>query len=254
MNNQPSVVDRVLLPVQIALFQAVFFMAGSAPWLAAVLVLTTLAGAWRRRAEATHLGLLLAATAYLIGTVGWLWPLPVVLAILVYWAIVRLSPWLCQSQPRQPLGRVDGGVAKLIALFVVVSAVALLLWVWLFQPPLGDLLTRVPQVRSWQLLLLGLLFSCVNAFAEEYVYRGLMLSVLDRVFGAGVVAIVIQAAAFGLMHIHGFPRGWFGVLLAGVYGLMLGVIRRRSGGLFAPWLTHVFADLVIFAIVAVLPQ
>lgn len=35
-----------------------------------------------------------------------------------------------------------------------------------------------------------------------------------------------------------------------VYGLMLGAIRRRSMGMLAPWLAHVAADIVIFAILA----
>ena len=40
--------------------------------------------------------------------------------------------------------------------------------------------------------------------------------------------------------------------MATVYGLMLGIIRRRSQGIFAPYMTHVFADAVIFVILVLL--
>ena len=33
---------------------------------------------------------------------------------------------------------------------------------------------------------------------------------------------------------------------------MMGLIRTRSDGLLVPWLTHVFADATIFAIVVVI--
>jgi membrane protease YdiL (CAAX protease family) len=64
------------------------------------------------------------------------------------------------------------------------------------------------------------------------------------------VVLALQALAFGLLHIQGFPRGWSGVLLATVYGAMMGELRRRTGGLLLPWAVHVGADLVISAVVA----
>jgi len=39
------------------------------------------------------------------------------------------------------------------------------------------------------------------------------------------------------------------VALAAVYGLMLGAMRLRSGGLLAPWIAHVLTDLVIFVLI-----
>jgi len=40
-----------------------------------------------------------------------------------------------------------------------------------------------------------------------------------------------------------------GVGLTFVYGLVLGELCRRAGGLMAPFITHVFTDLVIVTIV-----
>ena len=68
--------------------------------------------------------------------------------------------------------------------------------------------------------------------------------------GAPAAAIVgIQALSFGVAHIQGFPRGALGVALAAVYGLLLGVLRLRAGGLLAPVLAHIGADAVIYALI-----
>jgi hypothetical protein len=50
---------------------------------------------------------------------------------------------------------------------------------------------------------------------------------------------------------NGVQRGLVGMALAAVYGLMTGHPRQRSGGLLAPWLVHVLADVTIVAILAV---
>ncbi|HYX72145.1 MAG TPA: CPBP family glutamic-type intramembrane protease, partial [Nitrososphaera sp.] len=63
--------------------------------------------------------------------------------------------------------------------------------------------------------------------------------------------VVIQAGSFAAFHyLAGFPNGVFGLAMVFVYGFMLGVLRRRSRGLLAPWIAHVLADIVIFAILA----
>jgi membrane protease YdiL (CAAX protease family) len=81
-----------------------------------------------------------------------------------------------------------------------------------------------------------------------------ILHALDRSLGPGFAALLLQALAFGAIHIRGFPRGWIGVGLACIYGLLMGVIRRRAGGMFAPWIAHVFTDVVIAGIVLLLAR
>lgn len=86
---------------------------------------------------------------------------------------------------------------------------------------------------------------------EESVFRGNVMDALDSAFGPGRASIVLQAAPFALLQFHsGFPSGNWGVALAFIYGLMLGAVRRRAKGMFAPWLTQVGADSVIFIILA----
>jgi membrane protease YdiL (CAAX protease family) len=72
---------------------------------------------------------------------------------------------------------------------------------------------------------------------------------LDQSIGAGILSLLGQSAAFGVFHIIGFPRGWIGVGLAFLFGVLMGLIRRLSGGLLAAWPAHVCTDVVIVSIV-----
>jgi membrane protease YdiL (CAAX protease family) len=64
--------------------------------------------------------------------------------------------------------------------------------------------------------------------------------------------LVLSSLSFGLAHYRGFPSGLPGVSLAFTYGLMMGVLRWRAAGLLAPWGAHVFADIVIYTMVALM--
>ena len=52
-----------------------------------------------------------------------------------------------------------------------------------------------------------------------------------------------------MQHLWGVPRGAVGVLLAGVWAVMLGLLRRRAGGILAPFMAHVVADATIAVII-----
>lgn len=88
-------------------------------------------------------------------------------------------------------------------------------------------------------------FSLVNAAVEEAIFRGVLQTALERVNGP-LVAIVLQAVAFGVLHVLGVPTGIVGAIMAGAWGLLLGVMRWRTKGLLAPYVAHVAADATIF--------
>jgi membrane protease YdiL (CAAX protease family) len=137
----------------------------------------------------------------------------------------------------------------------VVAAVALGAWYALFRPNLTDLVAAYVPVAPVEVLILGgLLFSMLNAMIEEGAYRGVIQHGLEATIGLGIAALVLQAAAFGALHLNGFPRGWVGVGLAAIYGLMMGTVRRRSDGMLAPWIAHVLTDAVIAAIILTFEQ
>jgi hypothetical protein len=90
-----------------------------------------------------------------------------------------------------------------------------------------------------------------NAAMEEVVFRGIIMQALDSALGVSNLTLVIQAGLFGSFHyLAGFPHGFGGFAMVFVYGFMLGVLRRRSQGVLAPWIAHVLADVTIFAILA----
>ena len=63
-------------------------------------------------------------------------------------------------------------------------------------------------------------------------------------------AIVITSAFFGFAHLHGYPPGPLGAVLAGLFGLGLALLRWWTGGLALCACCHVCADVTIFWIIA----
>jgi uncharacterized protein len=222
---------------------------GAGRWIfAAVAVLTALALAARQPA-AVRLGLAFTATLAAFALpwqVSW-WPLPGVVGVTVY----LLCPWPVRSR-ESPLRTLTWWLGRLTRVNLAAAAglaatACATLWIYHQLTPAGfsfgaALLRDIPH---WSLALAGLGFVLVNAAVEEILFRGVILAHLSRVVGTWP-ALSLQAAGFGLLNLHGYPYGPAGVALTAAYGLLLGVLRVRSGGLLAGWITHILADSVIF--------
>jgi len=94
--------------------------------------------------------------------------------------------------------------------------------------------------------------SLANALMEEAIFRGVFQEALTAEWGPWP-AIVIQGVLFGVVHIQGFPRGLAGLVMASGYGIALGWLRLRSGGMAASCIAHVCADATIFALLVLRP-
>jgi len=180
------------------------------------------------------------------------WPVPLLLALAIAALIARFHPGIRPALAFWRRGDPQRSDLPWTATFVVVPGLALVGWVGITSPDLTDLFGRLPDVPLPLLILGGLLFSMANALAEEVFWRGVMVQALEPVFRRPLAVYLVQAVSFGLVHIHGFPSGWSGVLLATVYGAMMGELRRRTRGLLLPWFAHIFADAVIFGVLATL--
>jgi len=177
------------------------------------------------------------------------------IGLVCYAGVVRGVPWLRGTATWARWGSFDATVRSLSVAAWLLAAAALLSWYLLLHPHIADIVKAfVPALPFGLLIAGGLIFSMVNAAVEEGAYRGVILHALDSSLGPGFAALLLQALAFGAIHIRGFPRGWLGVGLACMYGLLMGVIRRRSGGMFAPWIAHVFTDVVIAGVVLFLAR
>lgn len=208
--------------------------------------------AWKRRARgASSLGLLFV-TCLALALAGF-GPQQVVfgMAFAVYGIVAFRVSWFREATRWLTVGRVDGHIMALGSAFAAVSGAMLLLWYVTARPDLADLVrTFIPDWPLWLLVPAAFVFSVVNAAVEEAAYRGVVLGALETARVTAATALVLQAVAFAALHFRaGFPRGLVGVALTLVYGLVLGELRRRAGGLIAPFITHVLTDLVIVTIV-----
>ncbi|MEN0064982.1 MAG: CPBP family intramembrane glutamic endopeptidase [Myxococcota bacterium] len=157
------------------------------------------------------------------------------------------------SMPTWPRGAFGAPEALLTTACTTLAALALVAWWWWVDPTFDDLVGYIPAWQ-WPILLVGgLVFAMTNAALEEVLFRGLLLDVLRQDLALSTpAAIAVQAGVFGLLHLNGFPRGVSGVALATVYGVLMGLLRVRSGGLVAPWVGHVCINAGMFLTIAVL--
>jgi membrane protease YdiL (CAAX protease family) len=198
---------------------------------------------------AVHGGLFLALVLSVVAfcpALGWPWYL--LLPVAGYVCVVLLVPPLRRTFPRLAAGRVDGpGLAGAITLIVLTSA-ALVAYQVLVHPDVTDLAAKLPAAFG-NLVLAGICFSVVNAVLEELIFRGVLYEAVVAEWG-GAVAVAVTGALFGIGHVHGYPPGPLGAVLAGGYGVALGLLRWWSGGLGLSMACHVCADATIFGILA----
>jgi uncharacterized protein len=173
-----------------------------------------------------------------VATVGVCAVLLVAYPVFGRWPVIRPGrPWLT-------VGRFTPPVWGLLAVVIGGSAVALMLWSVAADPPPPPFLAEFGSSPVWVLVLAVVGFSAVNSVWEEALYRGILQNELTDTLGAAP-AIVVQAAAFGFAHLNGFPSGWVGAVMAGGWGLLLGILRHKSNGMAAPYVAHIAADTTI---------
>lgn len=171
--------------------------------------------------------------------------LPILLTLTVFPFVPRASEYLAVWRK----GEIDSVSIFLSILLVLVSALALLLWASMSNN-LGAGLGLVRDLHDIPKLYLYLfvpLFALVIATVEEITYRGIIQGGLNSVFTeAWYLPILISAFLFASAHFaNGFPNGVVGFALTFFYGLGLGYLRWRTGGLFLSFASHFCADLVI---------
>ena len=207
----------------------------------------------RRLLYAIHASLLVLLTfsvAYFVPSFR-MWPLSLLVPLAIYGVIVRLTPQLRYSVGWIHRGDIDSCTIVLVITTIVVSAFALVGWVILTKPNIAHHLALIPELPVWAYPFIGISFAIFNAAMEEAIFRGVLMESLDSALSAGSWSVGIQAIPFAAFHyLAGFPNGKLGFIMALVYGVMLGTIRRFSKGMLAPFIAHVAADITIFSILA----
>ena len=248
---------RVLGLSPVSLGACAAFIAGSLlltepwRWVAVVILAVLMAAAWRMDDRA---GIRVSAIGILVIAPAGFVPIS---SVWLAAGIAAATPMLRQVLPhpvwRSP-GSFDAVTRRVMVATVLVATAALWIWAETQRGSAGRLrlddettlervIEQAQQIPWWIFPLAALTFAVLNAAAEEFVYRGL---VLEALLPAGPTAAVFwQAIVFGAIHLNGFPGGWWGVAMTSVYGAALGWLRIRSGSLAAPFLVHAAADFFI---------
>lgn len=241
----------ILLIVLFGLYQTSPFPASIQLWVPRIILLLLPLSIASRSIYTIHFNVLLACY-YLERFLPRfpLYPFSDLAFLLLYFFTVILVPPLRKSVGWLRPGKFDATVWTLVAITIIVPIIALMVWVHYFSPDLGRYSNMVPHFPLWVIALYAVANAAFNAALEETIWRGVMLEALDSAFGPGICALLIQSVSFAAAHYrHGFPNGIIGSAMVVVFGMMLGVIRRKSKGVLAGWLAHTFVDAAIFTMI-----
>jgi membrane protease YdiL (CAAX protease family) len=177
------------------------------------------------------------------------WPLFMLAPLAAYAVLVAVVPSLRSTFRPWRFGRVTlPGLAATIVL-AFGSAAVLLLFESRSHPDLRGFAAVLRGTLAGSVLLFGITFSIANAVIEEIIFRGILFDAAESQWGVWP-AVAITTVLFGLGHLHGYPPGAFGAVLAAVFGLCLACLRVYTGGLGLPIIAHIAADATIFKIIA----
>jgi membrane protease YdiL (CAAX protease family) len=117
----------------------------------------------------------------------------------------------------------------LASIFTVLSLTGL---AWWFRELAANPYARfIPDLPIHFLLPLGVGFAMINSMYEEGIFRSIFLGYLDQLFHPGI-ALLLQGIWFSFLHYQsGFPAGVDGMIMTFIFGLMMGILVRRSRGL-----------------------
>ena len=141
------------------------------------------------------------------------WPLIWFAPLTVYFLLVALLSPLRRNLSPWSFGRVNRGTLLATAGIAIVSCATLILFQAYAHPDLNSYAAVFPKLPGDELLLAGTFFAIVNALCEEVIFRGIFFSAIESQAGT-IGAVLGTAILFGLGHMHGYPPGSLGALLA----------------------------------------
>jgi hypothetical protein len=155
--------------------------------------------------------------------------------------LVRGNP----SAPAQPTRLLQGKrsmpwnlvVRGWLPYYVIILAIVVGIQV---RPDVSQILRALIYLPA---ILIG---AAINAFAEEFIFRSMVLARLEPVLGPRQ-AILMAAGLFGLMHYFGWPGGPIGVLLAGYLGWIAAKSMIETRGFVWAFSIHFIGDVIIYA-------
>jgi len=148
-------------------------------------------------------------------------------------------------------GKVSGNF-WLAAIFTVLSLTGLA-W-WFKELAVNPYARFIPDLPIRFLLPLGVGFAVINSIYEEGMFRSIFMGSFDQLFHPRI-ALILQAIWFSFLHYQsGFPAGILGMMLTFIFGIMMGVVVRRTRGLLLAVVIHAIADFWIFLLIVLRMQ
>lgn len=250
--NAPKYMQRQTLLVLLCLLFFGIGLVSESPYWGLILSALMLSGLYLKIADVFLVGLIctLTVTFCKLESINRLWPLPILLALVIVLVVGKLVTFTRGAFNWIKKGDWGRQQIAIIAIVATVSGISLVCWYLIVKPDIADLADTIPHVHPIILIMMGVLFAITNAICEEFIWRGIIFNALERTFLPGAGVLCVQALSFGVAHVHGFPRGASGIVLASIYGYIIGCVRQHAKGLLAPIAAHIFADVVIYSILA----
>lgn len=173
--------------------------------------------------------------------------------IVFQWALAGVTLWRCLAR-QWSLASLGIGDPKPNTTIIVGLALALLLGV--VQMLAFRQLGRIPAEQRGRLgavaeKLMPRTFTeavpfialvCTVSVCEEFLYRGFVFSLVQRIFSGSVIAAIIGSSAiFGIGHYY---QGRRGIVNTSVLGAIFASVRAWTGSLLPAILAHFVVDLI----------
>ena len=244
---------RIVDAVVVAAAVTIAVMSSTGPWLVAPVLALSAVLLWLRSQEELESSSWVAAVCWIgVGLVsavsfGLVWPIPQLLGLGIATFVLRrqglaLPSWLTRTTPDRP-------ALILAAASVPLTTAALVAFVASGRTNLEDATEGLEELPLWLLPLVGLGFVLANPTVEEVLFRGALQTMITARTGHPAFGVGIQGFAFGAIHLNGVPGSWLGMIMAGSWGIVLGVVRHRTESIRLVWVVHVLANIAIFATV-----
>jgi membrane protease YdiL (CAAX protease family) len=162
---------------------------------------------------------------------------------LALYAILRLrygKPFWASLGWGAPPGAISRGLLLGPVLALSIALLGHLLRTPDMHVPMMDLLDSPEAIA-----LVGIFAVTLGPFCEELIFRGFLMPLLARTFGS-LLAIVIAATPFALLHGPQYAWSWRHVLLIGLAGAAFGWYRQRTGSTSAAAALHATYNLTFF--------
>ena len=131
---------------------------------------------------------------------------------------------------------------------LLLAMAALMLGMALRIPETKTPLEELLKDRA-SILLIGVFGVTIGPLCEELIFRGFLMPLLTRSFGA-LAGVLLAAVPFALLHGEEYAWGWQQLVIVFLAGAAFGWMRHSSGSTAASAVMHGAYNLVFFAILA----